>query len=70
MNASFRAPARRSAARPGSAGALTENRGRRGGAGVSVVAMSVPLVATLYSYTSWMTLRLTPKQGDGPASNR
>ena len=35
--------ARRSAANPGSAGAVSEKRGRRGGAGVSVLATSVPL---------------------------
>ncbi len=53
--------ARRKAANPGSAGAVTESFGRRGAAGVSVVAMSVPLLAILYSYTSCTTPGLTPK---------
>jgi hypothetical protein len=45
--------ARRSAAKPGSAGAATESTGRREGFGVSVVAISVPLAPILYWYTSW-----------------
>ena len=44
--------ARRRAANPGSAGAVTESVGRRDGAGVSVLAMSVPLAPILYWYTS------------------
>src|SRR5437764_15137117 len=62
--------ARRSAAKPGSAGAVTENRGRRGGAGVSVLAISVPLLANLYSYTRWMTPRLHSTVGVGLTLNR
>jgi len=53
--------ARRSAAKPGSTGAAAESFGRREGAGVSVLAISVRLAPILYSYTSWMRPGLTQK---------
>src|SRR2546425_10179456 len=62
--------ARRSAAKPGSTGAVTENRGRCGGIGASVLAISVPWAPPSYSYTSWMIERFTRKQRDGLAPNR
>jgi len=44
--------ARRKAAKPGSRGALKENRGCRGGAGISLLATTASLTLIPHSYTT------------------
>src|ERR1700730_17292200 len=62
--------ARRSAAKPGSAGAATESFGRRDGTGVSVVTMSVPLAPTPLFVHLLNGQGVTRKKGDGDDSKR